>query len=110
MGATKYVTPMKNLSCGRRGEAELRTKFFCLLFFQEKVGQKGETKAAGELLHGGGGVALGGAHGLVDSGHDEILQHLHIVRVHRVGVDLQAFSSRLPETVAVTTPPPALAS
>ena len=36
MGATEHVTPMENLSYGRRGETQFRTKFFCLLFFQEK--------------------------------------------------------------------------
>ena len=38
MGATKYVTPTENFTYRRRGEAELRTKFFCLLFFQKKTG------------------------------------------------------------------------
>ena len=42
MGATKHVTPIENPTYGRRGETQFRTKFFCLLFFQEK--KVGATK------------------------------------------------------------------
>ena len=53
MGATKYVTPTENLTYGRRGEAELRTKFFCLLFFQKKqVGATGYVTPTGTLTYG----------------------------------------------------------
>ena len=48
---------------------------------------EGQAQPAGEFLHVGGGVALRGPQGLVDGGHDHVLQHLHVVGVHRVGVD-----------------------
>ena len=57
-----------------------------------------------------GGQALGLLDGLGDGGLDEVLEHLHVLRVDDLGEMVMDLISCLPFMTTLTAPPPTLAS
>ena len=48
------------------------------------------AKAGGETGHIVGSFCVSSAHSFVDSSHDHVLQHLDIIGIHSLGIDLDA--------------------